>query len=242
MRTYSKQLHHMDPYWELDDLVMKQLLGEDGIHLMKKRWEDDVIPKVPANAKVSESLEKSKLLLASQGTVFATAPVKAELGVAHGMLERIQSGEAMLQSDDVSDWVGAMAKKLELFVSFVPGKKKAGGAAASSGEVAVVEDKGILYGVQAVQAMVRDFKSQAPASLEALRPLATWRHLLSDDEARAVAKWRDDILKKSTETASSGVRAAPKSKPAKACKKKEQGEQDLTAAALAMLKMPSKQQ
>ena len=127
LRTHSKQFHHMDAFWELDDLIMKQLLGDNGIHKMKQRWAERVIPKSVESADLSASLAASKAVVEFQGTLFATAAVKAEINCAHSMLERIQSGEAVLPCRDVTEWCASMARQLEIFVSAM-GDKKSGSA------------------------------------------------------------------------------------------------------------------
>ena len=235
LRTHGKQFHHLDAFWELDDLILKSLLGDDGVHKMKQKWEESVIPKSMENADVTKSLETSRQVVDSQATLFATAAVKAEISAAHAMLERLDSGESMLPCRDVTPWCGAMAKKLEIFLcATVKGKvgKKEGGSASSSGPVQPVELKS---GVEALQHLYDGFKTEKPASLTALKPFAAWRHLLTDAQAKQVAAWRDDVLK----SAGAMAETATKPKPAKICKKKAQSEQDLTAAALAMLKMPT---
>ena len=79
-------------------------------------------------------------------------------------------------------------------------------------------------------------RASKPTSLTPLKDFATWRHLLTDEQTREITKLRDALL----QAAGTVSARSAKAKPVRASKKKLQSDEDLTSAALAMLRLPSK--
>ena len=213
LRQQYKRLRGIDPYWEVDEAVLRHCLGSKGASLIKQRWSDRCLPE--HSRSVEASVEASHSLVNSQAYKWSSAPVRGELDSVHTMLVRIKQGEAMLASTSLASWCGKVAVELQAFIQVDPDLMA---AVKEKGAKKKYEDPEALRGQEALVAMWEALKKQnGPKTLKQLATFSVWRHLLTEDDRKMLVQWRDSLVK----SASSGTKPVVASRQVKPAKKQQ---------------------
>ena len=159
---------------------------------------------------IEGAVQASSVLLKSTAFTWAASSLRGELEATHAMLLRMQSGEPVVSSAGLSEWATSVTAALQEFIKYErkrPGGQHgpAAGAASSAGDdVVMVDGTEILRGAAALKEQFSDMEKKGGASsLEELKNLSCWRHLLTEGQKRTLMAWRDACIK-----------AVPKAKPA----------------------------
>ena len=225
-------------------MVLKLLVGSEGQSLLREAWAVRCLPDRNPGLQIGGALTASAGLLKSSAFHWAASSLRGEIEGAHNMLMRVSTGEAVISNAQVSEWAGQVATSLQGFIKYTrkssskeqeqqqkkkPSKSSADGPLEDDDEYD--ESREPLMGLAALKAQLQDLQSCGGAtSLEELKHLNCWRHLLSDAEKERLMGWRDKLLK-----------AVPKAKaqpPAKKSKPRKGAptEADLDATARSLFK------
>ena len=135
---------------------------------------------------------------------WAASSLRGELeGVRKNLiLLRIESGEAVVSCMALSEWATGVVGALQSFISYArkPAMKetkvKSTSASSTGEDVQFVDEEQTFDCYEALHAQYTDICSKGGASsLEDLKNLSCWRHLLTDVEKRNLMEWRDSLVK-----------------------------------------------
>ena len=241
LRREHKRLHGLDGLWEIDEMVLRQMIGTTGASKLKEMWEQRCLPRHNHARTVEDSLHASATFLRSSAFQWASSSLKGEVEACHNMLQRIQTGEAVVTSTSMSEWAAGVAVLLQEFIRFpkaavemkeVAGKQKKQVAKDDDDEDLYDTTSDDLVGIEALRAIFADLEHAGGAKdLEQLRVLNCWRHLLQESERTSLLEWRDRLLKGAAKPKQASQK--PKAKPRKGVAT----EMELDATARAMFRM-----
>eukprot|EP00971_Amphidinium_carterae_P037444 736325-Amphidinium_carterae.2 len=230
-----------DTNWEMDELILQRVLGDNGGTYFKQAWIRAAMPDDPySEGAIDVAIAGSQSLLAGNGVKWSGQALKSELSAAEGFLLRIKGKDKMMTMMNLTPWLLEVSKLLEVFCHVEqeaePVAKKESTEGSEEGTTS--EDK-YVHGKKTLALQYGHWqKPKNKPSLQDLEVFAVWQHLLTDEQASQVAKWRDGLLKGVPKPAMPAAKSSGTEKQQK--KKKQQSDADLQAAALAFLKKGGK--
>eukprot|EP00971_Amphidinium_carterae_P266543 5287700-Amphidinium_carterae.4 len=236
LRTHQKSQTRLDPNWEMDELILQQVLGDNGGTYFKQAWIRAAIPDDPYSVgAIDVAIAGSQALLAGNGVKWSQQALKSELSAAEGFLLRIKAKDKMMTTMNLTPWLLNVSKHLEVFCYVEKGAEPvAKKESTEETEEATASEETYVHGKKALALQYAHWqKPKNKPTLQNLELFAIWQHLLTDEQSTQVAKWRDGLLKGVPRTPMPAAKSAATEKQQK---KKAQSDADLQAAALAFLK------
>eukprot|EP00971_Amphidinium_carterae_P223184 4428527-Amphidinium_carterae.4 len=239
LKAHHKDLTGKDAYWALDIAIVTSMVNVQGAEFLKSTAMSSLSRHSTDASVALQELTKS---LADDNIRWTTEAVKSELSSCKDLLQRLVDGQPVMSTKaHTTPWLTNFLKTLEQYCSYTKEEKvEASVTKGENGEEIKQEATTRmvkLSGAVALAELIERLSANGATSMEEMRDLAIWGHLLNDEQKQLVSTLRNDLVAK-------GVQAVPKPETSKPTKRStpavDKQKEGLEKAARALLKMRPK--
>ena len=194
-RLHGKILNRIDPYFNLDVKVLEFVPGVEGTRLVLANYLDTCMASAEKELTLADAMDASLKIQASPLFKWAAVERQSKIRAAHELLVAATTSQPLPVGKNDDELHAQIFANVPWFMSVEIDDDDDGSTAIGSAEVPSPKKS---RGVEALKQMWRVCKASKTVGLESLKRIATYRHLLSADDARELDGKIQDLFKKAT--------------------------------------------